>query len=105
MHTVKTTHIFPEDHYESLEFVCHEDGIFDDRSIGYISVTDIAGDEVHLPNVKSPAVVKFFAEFIELANVLREKDKGNRAPEEPMSYRRKIHKKIDGWIQQEKEDK
>ena len=44
MHTVKTTHIFHEDHYESLEFVCHEDGIFDDRSIGYISVTDIAGD-------------------------------------------------------------
>ena len=105
MHTVKTTHIFPEDHYESLEFVCHEDGIFDDRSIGYISVTDIAGDEVHLPNVKSPAVVKFFAEFIELDNVLREKDKGNVASKETMDYLRKIHKKIDGWIQQEKEDK
>ena len=49
--------------------------------------------------------MKFFAEFIELDNVLREKDKGNRATEETMSYLRKIHKKIDGWIQQEKEDK
>ena len=105
MHTVKTTHIFPEDHYESLEFTCHEDGMFDDKSIGFISAVDIAGDEVHLPNVKSPAVVKFFAEFIELDNVLREKDKGNRATEETMSYLRKIHKKIDGGIQQEKEDK
>ena len=105
MHSTKTTHVFPEDHYESLEFVCLENGIFDDRSIGYISATDIAGDEVHLPNVKSPAVVKFFAEFIELDNVLREKDKGNVATKETMSYLRKIHKKIDGWIKQEKEDK
>ena len=47
--------------------------------------------------------MKFFAEFIELDNVLREKDKGNRATEETMSYLRKIHKKIDGWIQQERE--
>ena len=49
--------------------------------------------------------MKFFAEFIELDNVLREKDKGNVATKETMSYLRKIHKKIDGWIKQEKEDK
>ena len=104
MHTANTTHVYPDDHYESLEFICNEDGIFDDRSIGFISATDIAGDEVHLPNVKSPAVVKFFAEFIELDNVLREKDKDNRATEETMSYLRKIHKKIDGWIKQEKDE-
>ena len=80
MHKSETVHVFPEDHFESLEFVCLEDGIFDDRSIGYISATDIAGDEVHLPNVKSPAVVKFFADFIELDNVLREKDKAIEQP-------------------------
>ena len=105
MFKTQTMHVFPEDHFQSLEFVCFEEGIFDDRSIGFISAIDIAGDEVHLPNVKSPAVVKFFAEFIELDNVLREKDKGNVASKETMDSLRKIHKKIDGWIQQEKEDK
>ena len=105
MFKTQTMHVFPEDHFQSLEFVCFEEGIFDDRSIGFISAIDIAGDEVHLPNVKSPAVVKFFAEFIELDNVLRDKDKRNVATKETMSYLRKIHKKIDGWIQQEKEDK
>ena len=105
MFKTQTMHVFPEDHFQSLEFVCFEEGIFDDRSIGFISAIDIAGDEVHLPNVKSPAVVKFFAEFIELDKVLRENDKGYVESKETMDYLRKIHKKIDGWIQQEKEDK
>ena len=105
MHKSTTVHVYPEDHFDDMEFHSNEEGMFDDKSIGFISVVDIAGDEVHLPNVKSPAVVKFFAEFIELDNVLREKDKGNVASKETMDYLRKIHKKIDGWIQQEKEDK
>ena len=105
MYKTQTIHVFPEDHFESLEFISFEEGMFEDKSIGFISAVDIAGDEVHLPNVKSPAVVKFFAEFIELDNVLREKDKGNIATKETMNYLRKIHKKIDGWLQQEKEDK
>ena len=104
MHKSQTIHVFPSDHYEAMEFVCNEDGIFDDRSIGFISATDLVGDEVHLPTVKSSAVVKFFAEFIELYNVLREKDNGNVASKETMNYLRKIHKKIDGWVQQEKEE-
>ena len=105
MHKSTTVHVYPEDHFDEMEFHSNEEGMFDDKSIGFISVVDIAGDEVHLPNVKSPAVVKFFAEFIELENVLREKDKGNVATKETMDYLRKIHKKIDGWLQQEKEDK
>ena len=104
MHKSQTIHVFPSDHYEAMEFVCNEDGIFDDRSIGFISATDLEGDECHLPNVKASAVVKFFAEFIEIEDVLREKDNGNRATEETMKNLRKIHKKLDGWIKQEQEE-
>lgn len=98
MHKSQTIHVFPDDHYESLEFVSNEDGMFDDKSLGFISAIDIAGDEVHLPNVKSSAVVKFFALFIELDDVLRERDKGNRASPETMNYLRSIKKKLDVWF-------
>ena len=104
MHRTTTVHVYPEDHYDELTFVSNKDGMFDDKSIGFISVTDIAGDEAHLPNVKASAVVKFFAEFIEIEDVLREKDNGGRATEETMKNLRKIHKKLDGWMKQEKEE-
>ena len=104
MHSTKTTHVFPEDHYESLEFTCHEDGMFDDKSIGVISAVDIAGDEVHLPNVKSSAVVKFFADFLQIEDVLRERDNGNRATPETMERLRAIKIKLDKWFEP-KEDK
>lgn len=104
MHSTKTTHVFPEDHYESLEFTCHEDGMFDDKSIGFISAVDIAGDEVHLPNVKSSAVVKFFADFLQIEDVLREGDNGNRATPETMERLRAIKIKLDKWFEP-KEDK
>ena len=104
MHSTKTTHVFPEDHYESLEFTCHEDGMFDDKSIGFISAVDIAGDEVHLPNVKSSAVVKFFGDFLQIEDVLRERDNGNRATPETMERLRAIKIKLDKWFEP-KEDK
>ena len=104
MHSTKTTHVFPEDHYESLEFTCHEDGMFDDKSIWFISAVDIAGDEVHLPNVKSSAVVKFFADFLQIEDVLRERDNGNRATPETMERLRAIKIKLDKWFEP-KEDK
>lgn len=99
MHKTQTVHIFPEDHYESLEFTCHEDGMFDDKSIGFISAVDIAGDEVHLPNVKSSAVVKFFADFLQIEDVLREGDNGNRATPETMERLRAIKIKLDKWLE------
>ena len=77
--------------------------MFDDKSIGFISAVDIAGDEVHLPNVKSSAVVKFFAEFLKIHNVLREKETGI-ASEETMQNLRKIHTTISKWIKQEDEE-
>tara|TARA_B100000214_G_C23899568_1_gene595808 strand:- start:416 stop:685 length:270 start_codon:yes stop_codon:yes gene_type:complete len=86
-----------------MEFICPKDGFLDDKSIGFISAVDIAGDEVHLPNVKSSAVVKFFADFLEIHNVLREKETGV-ASKETMNYLRKIHTKISGWIKQEDEE-
>ncbi len=103
MHKSQTIHVFPHDHYDEMEFICPKDGFLDDKSIGFISAVDIAGDEVHLPNVKSSAVVKFFADFLEIHNVLREKETGV-ASKETMNYLRKIHTKISGWIKQEDEE-
>ena len=104
MHSTKTTHVFPEDHYESLEFTCHEDGMFDDKSIGFISAIDLEGDECHLPNVKASAVVKFFDEFLQIEDVLRESEHGNKASAETMENLRKIRDKIDKLLNP-KEDK
>ena len=99
MFKTQTMHVFPEDHFQSLEFVCFEEGIFDDRSIGFISAIDIAGDEVHLPNVKSSAIVKFFADFIQIEDVLREDENGGRASDTTMGHLRRIKYKLDQWFE------
>lgn len=104
MHRTTTVHVYPDDHYEELTFVSNKDGIFDDKSIGFISAIDLEGDECHLPNVKASAVVKFFTDFLEIEDVLREKDNGGRATEETMKNLRKIHTKISKWIKQEEEE-
>ena len=105
MNTTKTQHVFPTDHYVELEFVSNEEGMFDDKSIGFISATDIAGDECHLPNVKSSAIVKFFADFIQIENVLREAEHGNRASADTMNDLRIIKKQLDKWLEIQKEEK
>ena len=104
MHKSTTVHVYPEDHFDEMEFHSNEEGMFDDKSIGFISVVDIAGDEVHLPNVKSSAVVKFFADFLQIEDVLRERDNGNRATPETMERLRAIKIKLDKWFEP-KEDK
>ena len=104
MHRTTTVHVYPDDHYEELTFVCNKDGMFDDKSIGFISAIDLEGDECHLPNVKASAVVKFFSDFLEIEDVLREKDNGGRATEATMKNLRKIHTKISKWIKQEDEE-
>ena len=104
MHKSTTVHVYPEDHFDDMEFHSNEEGMFDDKSIGFISVVDIAGDEVHLPNVKSSAVVKFFADFLQIEDVLRERDNGNRATPETMERLRAIKIKLDKWFEP-KEDK
>ena len=99
MHKSTTVHVYPEDHFDEMEFHSNEEGMFDDKSIGFISVVDIAGDEVHLPNVKSSAVVKFFDEFLQIEDVLRERDNGNRATPETMERLRAIKIKLDKWFE------
>ena len=44
MHRTTTVHVYPDDHYEELTFVCNKDGMFDDKSIGFISAIDLEGD-------------------------------------------------------------
>ena len=43
-------------------------------------------------------------DFLEIEDVLREKDNGGRATEETMKNLRKIHTKISKWIKQEDEE-
>ena len=99
MHKSTTVHVYPEDHFDEMEFHSNEEGMFDDKSIGFISVIDIAGDEVHLPNVKASAVVKFFADFIQIDNVLREDEHGGRASDTTMGHLRRIKYKLDKWFE------
>ena len=99
MHRTTTVHVYPDDHYEELTFVCNKDGIFDDKSIGFISAIDLEGDECHLPNVKASAVVKFFDEFLQIEDVLREKEHGNKASDTTMGHLRRIKYKLDQWFE------
>ena len=103
MHKAQTIHVFPDDHYDEITFTSNKEGLFEDKSIGFLSVVDSAGDECHLPNVKASAVVKFFAEFIEIEDVLRERDNGNRATTETMDRLKKIKTKLDKWFEEKDE--
>jgi len=105
MNTSRIEHVWPEGHWQEAEFVSLKVEPFDDRSLGYLACIDNEGDEVHLPNMKSSTIVKMFAQFIYIDNVLREHEHGNRASAETMENLRKIHSKIDGWIKQEEKEK
>ena len=78
-----------------------KEGVFDDTSVGYLSATDNEGDEAHLPNMKSSTMVKCFAKFLEIDNVLREAEHGNKASAETIDYLRKIRNKIDKLLKPE----
>ena len=72
MNTSRIEHIWPDGHWQEAEFVSFKVGTFDDTSIGYLACTDNEGDEAHLPNMKSSTIVKLFAQFVQIDNVLRE---------------------------------
>ena len=103
MHKVTTVHVYPDDHYDDLKFVSNKDGTVDDKSIGDISAFDLEGDECHLPNVKASAIVKFFADFIQIEDVLREKEYGNKASSDTMKHLQTIKNKLDKWLEPPKE--
>ena len=104
MNTSRIEHVWPDGHWQEAEFITFKSGAFDDVSVGYLACTDNEGDEAHLPNMKSSTLVKMFAQFLEIDNVLRESEHGNRASAETMENLRKIHTKISGWIKQEDEE-
>ena len=104
MNTSRIEHIWPDGHWQEMEFVSFKAGVFEDTSVGYLQATDNEGDEAHLPNMKSSTMVKCFAEFLEIDNVLRESEHGNKASAETIDYLRKIRDKIDNLIKPEKEE-
>ena len=104
MNTSRIEHIWPDGHWQEMEFVSFKVGVFDDTSVGYLAATDNEGDEAHLPNMKSSTMVKCFAKFLEIDNVLREAEHGNKASAETIDNLRKIHTKISKWIKQEDEE-
>ena len=95
MNTSRIEHIWPDGHWQDMEFVSYNKGVFDDSSVGYLSAEDNEGDEGRLPNMKSSTMVKCFAKFLEIDNVLREAEHGNKASDETIDYLRKIRNKID----------
>lgn len=103
MKTSKIEHIWPDGHYQEMEFISFKSGTFDDTSVGYLSATDNEGDEAHLPNMKSSTMVKCFAEFLEIDNVLRESEHGNKAGVETIDNLRKIRNKIDKLLKPQEE--
>ena len=104
MNTSNTKHIYPDDHWVKMEFCSIEDGMFDDKSLGFLTFTDDADDECNLPYMQSSTIVKFFTEFIEIEDVLREDEHGRRASAETMENLRKIKKKLDKWFEPPKEE-
>ena len=101
MNTSRIEHIWPDGHWQDMEFVSYKEGMFDDSSVGYLSAEDNEGDEAHLPNMKSSTMVKCFAKFLEIDNVLREAEHGNKASAETIDYLRKIRNKIDKLLKPE----
>ena len=99
MNTSRTEHDWPDGHWQEMEFVSFKEGVFDDTSVGYLSATDNEGDEAHLPNMKSSTMVKCFAKFLEIDNVLREKEHGNKASDTTMGHLRRIKYKLDQWFE------
>ena len=51
----------------------------------------------------SNAVVKFFDEFLQIEDVLREKEHGNKASDTTMGHLRRIKYKLDQWFEPHKE--
>ena len=101
MNTSRIEQIWPDGHWQDMEFVSYKQGVFDDSSVGYLSAEDNEGDEAHLPNMKSSTMVKCFAKFLEIDNVLRESEHGYKASAETMENLRKIRDKIDRLIKPE----
>ena len=104
MNTSRIEHVWPDGHWQEAEFVSFKTGTFDDTSVGYLACTDNEGDEAHLPNMKSSTMVKCFVKFLEIDNVLRESEHGNKASAETMENLKKIRDKIDKLLNP-KEDK
>ena len=104
MNTSNTKHIYPDDHWVKMEFCSIEDGMFDDKSLGFLSLEDLSGDECHLPHIQSSTIVKFFSDFLEIEDVCRERKHGNRASAETMENLRKIKKKLDKWFEPPKKE-
>ena len=104
MNTNHTHHIYPSGNWEKIEFHPLETGPLDDKSLGFLSLEDLSGDECHLPHIKSSTIVKFFTEFIEIEDVLREDEHGRRASPETMENLRKIKKKLDKWFEPPKKE-
>jgi len=105
MNTSRIEHIWPDGHWQEAEFVSFKSGTFDDVSVGYLACTDNEGDEAHLPNMKSSTIVKLFAQFIQIDNVLREHEHGDKASAETMDNLRTIKKQLDIWLEPDKKEK
>ena len=104
MNTNHTHHIYPSGYWEKIEFHPLETGPLDDKSIGFLTFTDDVDDECNLHYMQSSTIVKFFSDFIEIEDVCREREHGNRASAETMENLRKIKKKLDKWFEPPKDE-
>ena len=58
MNTSRIEHIWPDGHWQDMEFVSYKEGMFDDSSVGYLSAEDNEGDQAHL-HIRKMCLISF----------------------------------------------
>lgn len=99
MNTSRTEHVWPDGHWQKMTYETLEEGMLNDKSVGSLCLEDNEGDDLHLPNMKASTLVKCFAQFIQIQDVLRSHKTQNRASAEVMDDLLIIKKNLDFMLQ------
>ena len=99
MNTSKTQHVWPDGHWQKMSYEPFKEGMLDDKSYGCLYLEDNEADSLHLPNMKASTMVKCFAEFIQIQDVLRSHKTNNRASAEVIDDLLIIKKNLDFMLE------
>ncbi len=99
MNTSRTEHVWPDGHWQKMTYETLGEGMLNDKSVGSLYLEDNEGDDLHLPNMKASTLVKCFAQFIQIQDVLRSHKTKNRASAEVIDDLLIIKKNLDFMLQ------
>ena len=99
MNTSKTEHVWPDGHWQKMIYEPFKEGMLDDKSFGCLYLDDNEGDNLLLPNMQASTLVKCFAQFIQIQDVLRSHKTKNRASAEVIDDLLIIKKNLDFMLQ------